>query len=123
MTAERPDLYEIKLSMDEVRQYIEGARRTFEEARQNPYGRGLIRPMLRRRRMEIDPEVDSRLTEVIGDLLPLELQDVVQQATLKRQEGEITVSEIARLEGEILVFKSGFKNTGVTRVGSKAKLR
>ncbi|KKR76702.1 MAG: hypothetical protein UU21_C0005G0028, partial [Candidatus Levybacteria bacterium GW2011_GWA2_40_8] len=32
MTAERPDLYEIKLSMDEVRQYIEGARRTFEEA-------------------------------------------------------------------------------------------
>ena len=73
----------------------------------NPYGRGIVVPLIRRARRHIDPEVKRKLNqEGLEVVLPLELQKAVQTG-----ESQVTYPQLTKLQGDIQLFTGSFRNT------------
>ena len=96
----------------EIRERHRVAQNELAFARQNPYGEGWIMPAIRRRRHQMSPDVQRKLSHAVGLLLPLNLEEAVE----KRQTGDVDFFTNQKLVIDVLTYMSEFSNTRVRMV-------
>lgn len=107
----RPLEYNSGLSLEEAKERYKEVRCEFEKVKSN-YS-GLIKKLKR----NIDEADNKTLADCIGVLLPLGMEDSVQNQIMQAKSMEDTLHyQIGQLNWQIMDYLADFKNTGVTRL-------
>lgn len=110
----KPLEYGTQISAEVADEYYQEAERAFRNAQKKPY-KNFFGKLTNR----LNPEHAKELTGAFGVLLPLSIQEAVQQGQAK----EATIQNISQLLQDIGTFQSTFRGTGVKMIGHSSLVR
>lgn len=96
----------IPVPLEEVERRYDEVQRRFKEVKSHYSG---FFGYLRRNLREEDLKT---LTGLVGDVLPLSMQPVVQRGESQK----VSIDAVVDLQDDILHFLSGFRNSGIQRI-------